>query len=199
MASLPPLLSRNAQGRDFTEMLRKCACPTHHWRDCGGGHNNMTEMATPLPDYRTPVGGEGPSSQGLDGAHLKPCLHYSDFQSVFSRPRKHQHHLGNCWKGTPSDTTQRCGLANGGFFIIIIYLFIWWCWVLVAACRIFLASCGIFLMSPPRNSEAGSSLRTSALVYTYRRRSFISAAADGAAAGLSGVVGGEAGAERPVS
>ena len=43
----------------------------------------MTEMATPLPDYRTPVGGEGPSSQGLDGAHLKPCLHYSDFQSVF--------------------------------------------------------------------------------------------------------------------
>ena len=45
-------------------------------------------------------------------------------------------------------------------------------------------------MSPPRNSEAGSSLRTSALVYTYRRRSFISTAADGAAAGLSGVVGG---------
>ena len=69
-------------------MLRKCACPTHHWRDCGGGHNNMTEMATPLPDYRTPVGGEGQSSQGLDGAHLKPCLHYSDFQSVFSRPQK---------------------------------------------------------------------------------------------------------------
>ena len=50
-------------------------------------------------------------------------------------------------------------------------------------------------MSHPRNSEAGSSLRTSALVYTYRRRSFISAAADGAAAGLSrvGVVGGRGG------
>lgn len=32
--------------------------------------------------------GEGLSSQGLDGAHLKPCLHYSDFQSVFPKPQK---------------------------------------------------------------------------------------------------------------
>lgn len=59
--------------------------------------------------------------------------------------------------------------------------------MLVAACGIFLASCGVFLMSPPRDSEAVSSLRTSALLYMYRRRSFISAVADGAAAGLSGV------------
>ena len=71
-----------------------------------------------------------------------------------------------------------------GFIILIIYLFVWWHWVLVAACGLFFESCRIFLMSPPRNSEAGSSLRTSALVFMYRRRSFISTAADGAVAGL---------------